>query len=601
MSKKGAVAAAPRVRIKISDAIDAVALSLFSGPAHRIVKAFELDRNIKLAGLGVFPIVYASRMLFITFISSLLTLLFITSIILAEIPFLVKVVIVVFLALVPVLVFVTFLTYPASKIAERRRGVESELPFFATYLATMARGGVPVEKVIEKAAELKIFKAIRREAQRIKRDVELFGLDPLTAMTNLAVNHPSRRFRDLLLGYVMTIRTGGDIVHYLEVRTEELFAAKSEELRIMAERMSLYIELYIAVAVVLTLALYIFFAISTVIPAAGGFGGLSSAIIYSYMVLPLMSVMILYIIDKSQPKTPIPIREPYIYLMVTAPASIILAISLLFLTGGYKIFHGVINLRTLAGINITLALAITALASLPVYSYFGIKRKEKGLNHALASYLRDLAETRKTGLSPEKCIILLGERDYGALTPIARRAATALSLGMNIEKALRMALRGYTNWLLIAVMRFLTDSIEVGGGTPETLDVLAKYTQTLAELEDELKRRLRAFIVMPYFGAILVAVASLLIISLLSQSAAAIGAMQAAGIAGRLQPELIPQVLLVLTTGAIINSALMGVVAGKIQDLTLAAGFFHSIVLVVITLIAIIQVLILYPPVGLLP
>ena len=301
MSKKETVVIAPKIRM--SDVVDAVALSLFSGPAHRIVKAFELDRNIKLAGLDAFPIVYASRMLFVTFISSLLTLLFIISIILAEIPFLVKAVIVVFLALVPVLVFVTFLTYPASKIAERRRGVESELPFFATYLATMARGGVPVEKVIEKAAELKIFKAIRREAQRIKRDVELFGLDPLTAMTNLAVNHPSRRFRDLLLGYVMTIRTGGDIVHYLEIRTEELFAAKSEELRIMAERMSLYIELYIALAVVFTLAMYIFFAISTVIPAAGGFGGLGSAIIYSYMVLPLMSVMILYIIDKSQPKS----------------------------------------------------------------------------------------------------------------------------------------------------------------------------------------------------------------------------------------------------------------------------------------------------------
>ncbi|MEM1873769.1 MAG: type II secretion system F family protein, partial [Acidilobaceae archaeon] len=188
-------------------------------------------------------------------------------------------------------------------------------------------------------------------------------------------------------------------------------------------------------------------------------------------------------------------------------------------------------------------------------------------------FLRELAETRKTGLAPEKAIVMLSKRDYGPLNPVLRRIASSLSLGSDLERAVAVALRGYKNWLLLATMRFLVDAITYGGGSPETLDSLARYSKSLAELEEELSKKLRVYMMMPYIGAVLVAGSSMLMIGLASQSIAV-------GVTGPRLEAMMHQLMLVslvASLGAVMNSWLMGLTAGKIANGTIAAGFIHAI------------------------
>ena len=573
----------------LSLVFDRLALVFFGRPSRRLVRMLELEPMLLKAGINTYPVLYVARALMYSTIILVLSLFAVFSVfLLMELPLLVKVIAVLTPFLTSTFVFVGHLMYPTSKASSRTVGVESELPFFAAYLSTMARGGLAPEKVIERITGLKIFKYIRSEAQRIMRDVRLFGRDILTAIENNAYHHPSRRYREFLLGYVTTVRTGGDVLHYLELRTQDLFREEAENLKLVAEKVGLFVEAYIALAVVATLSLYVFFVVSAILPASGAvFGGLGGMILYSLVGLPLITLMILLFIDASQPKTPITNREPYMWFVVTAPIGVLVGLTFFTAMGGTEIILGFseIGFRHIALVATSLIFALSIASGGPTYSYFKFKSIEARLHHHVANFLRDLAEVRKTGLSPEKSIITLSDRDYGTFTPIVKRAAGALALGVNLEKAIRNAIRGYRDWLVLSALRLLVDAVEFGGGSPDIMDSIARYFRALAEFRDELKKRLRPYATMLYFGAVLLAVSSILTIVMLGGSL--VGSAVAGSTVGGLKMSITQHdmavLLLVTVTGTIVSSWLMGLVIGKIQELSTAAGFVHTIVLILIT------------------
>ncbi|MCE4612628.1 MAG: type II secretion system F family protein [Desulfurococcales archaeon] len=593
---RGRIYRKPRRRITVSEIIDYIAVNYFSGIASKLVKSFELEKAIEEAGIQIYPLLYAARVVASTIITAMLSAYFILIIAFLEISLVVKAIASLLLGLAPIAVFSFGLTYPATKKAARKNNVETELPFFAAYLAAMARGGVPVSKVIEKVASLKVFRAMRREAMLISRDVKILGKDPLEAIERNAMMHPSARYRDFMLGYTTTVRTGGDVVHYLEIRAQDIFNSRMAELRIIAERMSFYTELYITVAVILALAFYIFFTIATIFPAASAFGGTVQLLLFTFVALPSLTGLIIYMIHAAQPKNPIYIKSPYRgFLFIGLPMGfILLPFSIVTLN---SILEGVeLSYLGIVGYSLGLALTLLAMSIPPAIMYTAEKRKVKGMAEATSSFLRDLAEIRKTGLSPERSIIAIASRDYGPLNRVVKKLATALSLGLSVEEALRSALRGLRDWLLVANMRFLSDSIEYGGGGPEVLETLARYAHNLVELDRELKRRLRTYMVMPYMGAILVSAASIMVLGFAARTIETVGGPTPG--AGSLSAEELARVALYLSVGAIFNSWLMGMVVGKIKDQSLAAGFTHSIILTLVSLMTIIVALRQIPLAG---
>ncbi|MEB3780882.1 MAG: type II secretion system F family protein [Desulfurococcales archaeon] len=579
----------PARRITLTELFDFIAMQYFSNIGSRIAGTFELERALKEAGLLIHHSLYAARVAAATFITLILSFYFSILIALSGIGLLFKVLIIILLLLSPLGVLGYMLSYPAIKRGQRKDGTETELPFFAAYLTTMVRSGVPISNVIERVARLKIFDAIRREALLISRNINLFGKDPLEAIEDVAISHPSFRFRDFMLGYTTTVKTGGDVAHYLEIRTQDIFQARLSEIKIIAERMSMFTEIYVTIAVIMTIVFYVFFTISSIFPAAGGFGGPAQLSLFSFVILPMLTLIMLYLIHAYQPKTPIKLVAPYrVLVLIGIPLMITLGPLTFMATGAGDALRGKINYDTIVAFSLSLSIALLSLSIPPAVSYWIFKRMHKGLAEATASFLRDLTEIRKTGLSPERSIIALADREYGPLSRIVAKVATALTIGLNIEQALRGALRGYKDWLLLANMRFLADSIELGGGSPETLDALARYAHNLTEIDKEMRKRLRTYIMMPYMGAILVAASSILVLGFTSETVATVGG--GGGVAS-VSPEEMARVALLLSLGAILNSWFMGLVAGKIQDQTLAAGFIHSTILVLVTLVTIIVTL----------
>ncbi|MFN3267765.1 MAG: type II secretion system F family protein [Zestosphaera sp.] len=556
----------------------AASLTLFESWGARLAKSLELDKSILKAGMNVHPVIYASKTIMITFITSVTVLLAAAmAFIFVPMPFMARAVLGLVAASIPILVLVMRLLQPSLKASDRKSGVENELSFFMAYASTMAKGGVSLEKIIERVSTLKVFKAMKEECLRVMTYVKLFGYDPLSALERVALLHPSTKFRDLMLGYTTTLRSGGDVTHYLEIRTQELFNARMNEVRSMTERLASFLELYIVLGVIMSITVFVFFSVSgtlSAVSAGRATGTLSVDItmpsLYNFFVLPLLGLVVLMMIQVSQPRTPIKIMEPYATLAVLLPISVVSFFITLLITGGSGILRGVLGIREVQSTIISLTIAMLILTIPPWLVHRNILKGHKGLVRSTADYLREMSEIRKTGLSPEKCIIQLSTKDFRNLTPIVSKAGAALTLGLSLEEALRRVLRGIREWFVIAIFRFLTDSIVVGGGAPDIIDTLARFTQTLSELEEELRKRLKAYVVLPYFGAIMLASSPIIIVNMLITAAGA-------------SAEAVAPLIGVLGVGSMINSFIMGLIAGKSSEMSVAAGFKHAALMTLVT------------------
>ena len=572
--------------------IDFISLLLLEPFARKIMKTFELERVFKEAGIGIHPLIYAARVAVLLMFSIILGISLILVGIYVYASVLLTLIVLIILGItIPIITFAFSLLYPISASSSRRHMTESELPFFAVYASFMARGNISLPRVFERFAELPLFRGMRKESRIFIRELKIYGRDPVSALEAVASLNPSSLFRDFIMGYTTILRVGGDVVGYLESKTEELFAKIAERIKSIIERMGLIVEIYMIISVVTTLSLFVLFVSAGGLEILGARGGLSNLFIgaYLYVALPLMSVITIFFAHQSLPKQPVYLKRTYSFLPYAVILSIISGFLSFIISRGYLYVYGVIDKYSTIGLISSISIALLMFSGATYVFYKKDVKTLKGINEKITLFLEDVSETRKVGLSPEKAIIQTIKKDYGPLTPVVRRIGVALSLGIDLETAVRKSVVEIRNWFARVMFRFLIDSIKVGGGSPEVLYSLARYSKSLAELESRLRTSLRTYVMLPYIASIMLAVSSIMFLMMILQAPSALGSTQT-----KIEPEAVYSFIAFLSIGIIINTWVMGFVAGKTAEMSLGEGLKHSFLLTLVSLLAIVISTLIY-------
>ena len=296
---------------------------------------------------------------------------------------------------------------------------------------------------------------------------------------------------------------------------------------------------------------------------------------YTYVFTPLLSIVFLYLAHGMQPKSPISEYRPY---KVYALSSAIGVLILMLLTG----FFGMIPTPPLQNlVDLPIAVSITLIVSVvpPAIVHQKIAGRKASMERGISNFLRDLTETRKTGLSPESCISNLSGRDYGAFSNELRKMSSDIGWGIPMRNVIMDFVKKTKSWMSQIVMFLLLEAVDVGGGTIAMIESLARFNNMTQEVEKEKKMSVRPYMIMPYFGAILL-VSTTLMTLLFTTNTIAMGGEAAASSAdtGFLS--------LIFTVSVITHCYLIGLVCGKISEESLAAGFKHSALLVLIAIVA---------------
>ena len=549
------------------DTLEGWSFRLFGSIAPRFLSARVKDQ-LKRAGIKIYAETYVSMMLF----TALLTMP--VSVVAIVLLLVTKMLPLIILIPTPGYVIIGFIFMPTSKATDRASILEREVPFAATYITVMASGGIPPYMSFKRLSEVELLPATQREAREIIKEVEIFGVDPLTAMATAGEKNPLEIFKDFLSGYASTVVIGGDINHFLETKSADIFKARALRVKNAAERLGMLLESFITVMVLMGLCFYILFSVQSIFSTSGGMG--SDMLMYTYVFTPALCFVFIFLADNTQPKTPLTDWTPYkIYGIGLAGGATIF----LLLTN----FMGIINVPILAGIQkfVDLPTAMTimfCMASGPAaIVYIRRSNRKASLESGVANFLRDLTETRKTGLAPEKCIESLSERNYGEFSHELKKITSEISWGIPLRKVILDFVKRTKSWMTQIVMFLLVEAIDVGGGTIGMIESLARFNNMTQEIEKEKRMEVRPYVFLPYFAALLLTGTTIMML-VFTQQTLNVGGTKSAINMGYLT--------LMFTTSSIVNSYLIGLVAGKISEESVAAGFKHSAILVVITLIA---------------
>ncbi|MEM3596859.1 MAG: type II secretion system F family protein [Candidatus Bathyarchaeia archaeon] len=551
--------------------LEAWSFRIFGRIAPSFLKnVFEFKDYLEKARIKIYPETYVSLMFFLAVLTIPISI--VSLIILYFYGFLP----VIFLIPMPFYIMIGFILIPMSKASDRAANLEREMPFAAAYISVMASGGIAPYTSFKRLAEVELMPAMRSEAKEIMKDVEIFGIDPLTAIENAAKKNPLDIFKDFLSGYASTVIIGGDIGHFLERKAEDIFKTRAMRVKAAAERLGMLLETFIIVMVLMSLCFYILFSVESMYSTGISMG--SGIILYTYLFTPMLSFVFIYLAHSMQPKTPVVETRPYKVFGVCSAIAIAVFLLLTNFMGYVEIpflssIQSIIELPTAVAIALFVATAPAAI----VHSRLSQKRTsiEQGIN----SFLRDLTEVRKTGLSPEKCIESLSKRDYGEFTKELRKISSELSWGVPVRKVIMDFVKRVRSWMTQIVMYLLVETIDVGGGTIAMIESLARFNNLTQEVEKEKKMAVRPYILMPYFSAILLVATTTMMLGFTR------GTISVAEI-NKTDEASLNQMRILFTTSAIFHSYLIGLVGGKISEESIAAGFKHAAILVVIAALA---------------
>ncbi len=189
--------------------------------------------------------------------------------------------------------------YPGMKASNRKMPIDTNLPYITNFLTLLSSSNVPPSLIFQSMAKIGTLKEVHLEFSNIVRDVEVFGDDLMTAILNNAKLTPNKDLREILLGYVATVRTGGNPTEYLKITSQQITKERMSKLDMMLESLSAVAEIYIMVLVATPLLFTVLFATLGMI-GGGGTGGLNMGLLLyllTYLGIPIMGAVMMVIIS----------------------------------------------------------------------------------------------------------------------------------------------------------------------------------------------------------------------------------------------------------------------------------------------------------------
>jgi flagellar protein FlaJ len=197
-----------------------------------------------------------------------------------------------------------FYLYPVYRADKHKRELDDELPFTTGYMAILASAGVSPEKIFYSLSSLSVPLAASAEAKEVVKNINLFGLDVISALEKTSSRTPSEKFRDAIEGVISIIHTGGNLGAFLRQKFKTAMKLKRLSLKKYSDNLSVLSEIYVALLLTGPLLLVIMVSVMSVL-GGGDLGILSPELLLSlltYLLIPVCAVIFLIILDSTSPK-----------------------------------------------------------------------------------------------------------------------------------------------------------------------------------------------------------------------------------------------------------------------------------------------------------
>lgn len=199
-----------------------------------------------------------------------------------------------YLVFIPILngvtAFVILTFYPYNKAVTRKRDIENNLPFALTHMGAIAESGIPPYVIFKLISQFGEYGEIAKEMGKIVRNIDRFGIDPLGAVKDVAEKTPSENFRQILLGFITTTESGGDLKAFLKSAGQQaLFDWRIKREKFL-QQLQAYAEFYTGLLIAAPLFIIALFSVMSLIQGSiSGFNLIDLMKLSIYGIVPILN------------------------------------------------------------------------------------------------------------------------------------------------------------------------------------------------------------------------------------------------------------------------------------------------------------------------
>jgi len=192
---------------------------------------------------------------------------------------------------------------PSFRVKNRASKLSEEIPHFIGYMSTLATSGLTLEGIFKAISKEETEEEIVKDARFIVRNIDILGMDLISAIKDLVHRTPVGPYSELLDGAIITVSTGGDLKEYFNATAKVQLEEKRMLLQKTTESLGSVAEIYTILLIVFPLLAVIMLSIMGIMsPSLGGFDVLTLMNLLTFAVIPLCGVMMLIMMDTMVPK-----------------------------------------------------------------------------------------------------------------------------------------------------------------------------------------------------------------------------------------------------------------------------------------------------------
>ena len=192
---------------------------------------------------------------------------------------------------------------PAIRVKNRAAKLVEEIPHFIGYMSTLATSGLTLEGIFKAIAKEETDEDIVKDARFIVRNIDILGMDLISAIKDLIHRTPTGPYSELLDGAIITVQSGGDLKEYFNATAKVQLEEKKMLMQKTTESLGSVAEIYTILLIVFPLLAVIMLSIMGIMsPSLAGFDLLTLMNILTFAVIPLSGVLMLVMMDTMVPK-----------------------------------------------------------------------------------------------------------------------------------------------------------------------------------------------------------------------------------------------------------------------------------------------------------
>ncbi len=217
-----------------------------------------------------------------------------------------------------------------------------------------------------------------------------------------------------------------------------------------------------------------------------------------------------------------------------------------------------------------------------MYEYMNVRRIYK-IDTVFPDFVRDLAESRRAGMTFTKAIMFAAKGNYGILTEEIRKISQQVSWGSSVTDALLDFSKRVNTKSIRRTISLIIEASKSGGNVAEVLDIASKDAREIKMMEAERKSNMSSYVVVIYVG-MLVFLAIIMILNLSFIPAMTGGGSQGmSGLMGGGGGVDAREVTVVFYFATLIQGLGSGLVAGVFEDGNFSSSVKHVFVMVLIS------------------